>query len=138
MCLAVDAPGEPAHHDETSRRELAAEQPGHARSVRRAGTGADDRDRRTREQLRVGAAAQEEAGRRIVDRAQELREGPIRAGEEAKAATLQPPPVLALIERGREAGESAATRPSDHVRVGLGGERGQRELRHDPISRGVR
>ena len=85
--LAVDTAREAADDDEPGRRELAPEHPRHLCAVGRAGARADDRDRRPREQLGSRAAAEEEARRRVVDRAQERREaGAERASEpEARA-----------------------------------------------------
>ena len=68
MRLAVDAAGETADDDETRGGELAAEAARDLAAVGRAGTRADDRDGRPREQLDVGVAAQEEPRRRVVDR----------------------------------------------------------------------
>ena len=83
--LGVDAAGEAADDDEPGGRELAAEAARDLAPVGGARTRADDRDRRSRQELDLGLAAQEEAGRRVVDRPQQRREGGIGAREEAEA-----------------------------------------------------
>jgi hypothetical protein len=57
MRFAVDPAGETADDHHTRRCELASEHARHLGAVRRAGTRADDRDRRAREQLRVTFAS---------------------------------------------------------------------------------
>ena len=98
MRLAVDAAGEPADDDETRGGEIAAEAARDLAAVGGAGTCADDRDRRSRDQLRVGVAAQEEPRRRVVDRAEQHRERRVGAGEEAIAENAQPRELGLAVE----------------------------------------
>ena len=85
MRLAVHAAGEPAHDDETRGGELTPDQARHLAAVRRAGAGADDRDRREAQQLDLPGSAQEEPGRRVVQLSQQRREPRLGAADEAQA-----------------------------------------------------
>ena len=138
MRLAVHAAGETAHHQEPGGGELPTEHPRNAAAVRRARTCADDRHRRPREKRRIGDAPEEEPSRRVVDRREERRVGGIGAGEEADAATIQVAAVAALVEGRGKPSEAPSSRSRDDVRVRGGGERGESELCHAAISRGVR
>jgi hypothetical protein len=73
MRFTVDPAREPADDDETGGGELAPKPARDLGAVGRARAGADDRDRRTREDLALGAAADKQAWRWVVDRPQERR-----------------------------------------------------------------
>ena len=103
MGLAVDPAREPRDDDQAGGRELSPEQAGDLRAVGRAGAGADDRDRGPVEQLGGRLAAQEEAGRRVEDRAEGGRERGVRAGDESQTASLERSEEGRCIEAAREA-----------------------------------
>ena len=105
--LAVDAAGEAADDDEARRGQLPAEQPRDLAAVRRAGAGADDRDRRPASSSRSALPAEEEPRRRVVDRAQQRREVGVGAADEAEAGARE---ALELGTRRRSAAWKAAKR----------------------------
>jgi hypothetical protein len=70
--LAVDATRHAAHDDEARCRELSPEEPRDVGSVRRTCTRADDRYRRQAKQLGACSSTDEQAGRRVVELAQQL------------------------------------------------------------------
>jgi hypothetical protein len=96
--LAVDAAGEAADDDESRTGELASQRARDTRSVARARAGADDRDGRPGEHLGFGLAAEEESGRRIVDRPQQARKAGIRARQPAESEAGEPGDVATVVE----------------------------------------
>ena len=68
MRFGVDAARQPAHDDEPGRGELPPEAARDRGPVARGRPGSHDRDGRPREDLGLGAAPEEEARRRVVDR----------------------------------------------------------------------
>ena len=74
MRFPVDAARKAADDDEPCGGELAREAARNRRAVAGARARTDDRDRRSFEHLRRRSPTDEEAGGRIVDRAQERRE----------------------------------------------------------------
>jgi hypothetical protein len=74
MRLGVDPAREPADDDEAGGCELTSQPAGDRGAVAGARSGSDDRNRGSREDLRLGFTSQEETRRRIVDRAEERRE----------------------------------------------------------------
>jgi hypothetical protein len=138
MRLGVDTAREPADDDDPGRGEVAPDPSGDLTTVRRAGPGADDRHRRPCQQLNLGGAPQEEPRRRVVNRAQQRREGRIGAREEAEAERREPVELRPGVETLGERGEACASRRLDDVRVAGCGEGGERELVHAASSRGER
>jgi hypothetical protein len=72
VSFPVDTACEPAHDHDAGRRELAPEHARDLGTVRRAGAGADDRNRRLCERPDFAVSSEVQPGRRIVDRAQQL------------------------------------------------------------------
>jgi hypothetical protein len=136
--LRVDAAREPADDDEPHRREVATEATRDLTAVRGAGACADDRDRRSVEQVDLGLAAHEETGRRIVDRAEQRREGAIRPRDEAEAERRQARELRPRVEPRLECREACAARLAHEVRVVRRGERRQCQLVHAASSFGER
>jgi hypothetical protein len=136
--LRVDAAREPADDDEPRRGEIAPEAARDLAPVRRARAGTDHRHRRPRQQLGLAGAAEEEARRRVVDRAQQRRVRLLRAREEAEAERREPIELGPRVEALGERREARAARCLDEVRVARGGERRECELVHAASSRGER
>src|SRR4051812_11976185 len=132
MSLAVDPAGEAADDDQPCRGELASEQPRDLRAVGRAGARADDRDGTPAEQFLDAAAAQEQAGRWVVQLSQ-------RRWIRGFAATDEPQPARGkrrterrFVERATEPVEAMLARLVDDVATGL-----RRESREDEVAHGV-
>ena len=99
-------------------------------SVTRARPGPDDRDRGVAQDADLGAAADEQSGRRIVDLPQGRRETGIGARQPANALAGQSREITTGVEAASEAPESLVARLRDDVRPAFGGEGGQGELAH--------
>ena len=129
MRLGVDAAREAAHDDEPGSRELPAEAARDRGAVARARARAHDRDGRLGEELGLGAAAQEEPRRRIVDRAQQRRE----VGRRPRRKRYPPAASRSRYARSSKRRSNAATArraAADQVRARLRREDRERELRH--------
>src|SRR5207302_10367758 len=74
---AVDATREARDDDDARGSQLAADRPRHVRAVVGAAARPNDGNRRLREQLDRGGAAEKETGRWIVDRCQQWWKGRI-------------------------------------------------------------
>ena len=136
--LGVDAAREAADDHQPGGGELPPERSRDRGAVARAGARADDRHRRPRERLGRRGAAQEQPGRRIVDRAQERREVRTEARDEAEAACVEPPLVRLRVERAHVRSPARARRLAYEMRAGLRGEHCEGELVHVPSSCGAR
>src|SRR5579862_6884388 len=79
MCPPVNAAREAGDNRDVRSGKTACERASDVRAVVAAGASADDRDRGAREQLGSAAAAQEQTGRRVVNRFEVSREAGIRA-----------------------------------------------------------
>ena len=127
MRLAVDAARHPADDDEPRGGQLAAERARDVRAVRRAGSGADDRDRRPVQQL-DRARRRAGRGRAAGRRSSGARRG--RRGPSARASGRRGRPAA----RGRRArrscrGSAGTARPSAPRRRGR---RSRRRRRRAP------
>ena len=138
MRFRVDAAREAADDDEPGSGEIAREAPRDGRAVAGTGTRTDHRDGRPREQLEVGGAAHEQAGRRIVDRAELRRERGGRAPDEPEPVSGEPRFIRAPVERAHVRRVLRSVRRTDQMRSRLGRVHRQRELAHADSSCGTR
>jgi hypothetical protein len=134
----VDPSRETGDDQHAGRRELTPKIGGNGGSVRRAGSRADDCDRRLREEVELARAPYEETGRRIVDGAQERRERRIGARQPAKPTRNELTAKPFLVERAPELLEAARARHIEHVSVICGSKCRDGELAHSVSSTGGR
>ncbi len=135
--LGVDAAREAADDDEPGSARAPARDSARRRAVARAGARTDDRDGRPREQLELGIAAYEQAGRWIVNRAQERREARRRPRDEPISSPREPARTPARRSARMRRQPGSARRP-DQMRARLGREDREGELVHCASSCGER
>ena len=138
MRLTVDASRHPADHHEAHSGQLATEHASDMAAIRRARACADDRHGRPGEHVEWRIAAHVETRRRIVDRAEQLWKGGLRAPHEAEARRGELRPLVPLVEAPQKGPEARARRPLQDVRASDGSVGRYRELAHVASSRGDR
>ena len=134
MRLSVHSPREAADDDEPHRGELAPQHPCDLGAVGGARSRADDGHRRPPQRLGSCCTADEEARRRIVDRAEQRREVGVRAAEPANSGLFQAAEICGLVERLEEHPVRAVARHVHDVGVACGGKGRERQFAHRALS----